>query len=792
MATAEELKEILKLREEILQSIQNAVNLEPETRRNLREQLMALDANKVSLENIKDIQEQVNKRISESKKEIFGVRDAFAASVNELKKQNQGLVKSRKAFEGLESIAVKLSNDQAGISRMSKKELENVEQKVRIRQEELKSAINLLEAEAEILQKKEKQGTITPEEVKRQEDITNALKASRIEADKNAENSKILIDQAQERLDIENGIQKVLGVLPGLAKGLGNALQKIGLPDLGISKAVEDTEEFLRDNKESRTTFGALNKLSENLGKNLAENLSFSNLFQTALVASVTTLIELDKSSEDLARNMNMSYNETTAYRQELSISAGLSNDLFISSKGLAESSMAINNALGTSVKLNDENLKTFTKLRETSGLTNEELMGINKLTLGTNKNLEDATGEILAQAKITGLQNGVSLNQKDILKDIQNVSAATTLSFGKNPKLIAQAVAEAKSLGLNLQKIESITNNILDFESSIQSELEAELLTGKQLNLETARLAALNNDLATVASEVSKNIGDSAEFSKMNRLQQDALAKSVGLSRDDLAETLFIQDQLTGLSKEDAEEKQSILNARIQEVGLAQATRELQGKSLEDLKNQAGIATQFNAIVEKLKEGFVLVGTALMPVFNMISGIVGAFAEFPALIGAVVGGLAAMKVASGLIALRSLSIAVAEIFAGSFGSLGALGLPFAIAGVAALGAAVAGVSSMLADDMFSPPPGYGKRTLTGPEGSIALNNKDTVIAGTDLLGGNNTTNNQNATVDNTALISKVDKLIAVNERILAKSSVIEMNGNEVGQGIQQSERAIQ
>ena len=277
-----------------------------------------------------------------------------------------------------------------------------------------------------------------------------------------------------------------------------------------------------------------------------------------------------------------------------------------------------------------------------------------------------------------------------------------------------------------------------------------------------------------------------------MNRLQQDALAKSVGLSRDDLAETLFIQDQLTGLSKEDAEEKQNILNARIQEVGLAQATRELQGKSLEDLKNQAGIATQFNAIVEKLKEGFVLVGTALMPVFNMISGIVGAFAEFPALIGAVVGGLAAMKVASGLVALKSLSIAVAEIFAGSFGSLGALGLPFAIAGVAALGAAVAGVSSMLADDMFSPPPGYGKRTLTGPEGSIALNNKDTVIAGTDLLGGNNTTNNQNATVDNTALISKVDKLIAVNERILAKSSVIEMNGNQVGQEINTSERAIQ
>jgi len=31
--------------------------------------------------------------------------------------------------------------------------------------------------------------------------------------------------------------------------------------------------------------------------------------------------------------------------------------------------------------------------------------------------------------------------------------------------------------------------------------------------------------------------------------------------------------------------------------------------------------------------------------------------------------------------------------------------------------------------------PGYGKRTLMGPEGTIALNDKDTVIAGTNLFG---------------------------------------------------------
>ena len=42
-------------------------------------------------------------------------------------------------------------------------------------------------------------------------------------------------------------------------------------------------------------------------------------------------------------------------------------------------------------------------------------------------------------------------------MKDIGNVGAATTLSFGKNPKLIAQAVATAKALGMEMSKVEDI-----------------------------------------------------------------------------------------------------------------------------------------------------------------------------------------------------------------------------------------------------------------------------------------------------------------------------------------------
>ena len=69
------------------------------------------------------------------------------------------------------------------------------------------------------------------------------------------------------------------------------------------------------------------------------------------------------------------------------------------------------------------------------------------------------------------------------------------------------------------------MSSSLLDFESSISSEMEAEMLTGKSLNLERARLLALNGDAAGAAAEMAKQIGSAKDFTKLNVIQQEALA---------------------------------------------------------------------------------------------------------------------------------------------------------------------------------------------------------------------------------------------------------------------------
>ena len=544
--------------------------------------------------------------------------------------------------------------------------------------------------------------------------------------------------QKQQAKEIEDARDKSLGVSGKLLKTLG------GIRGLGdsVKKSQEElnnyAEEYRKKTGEYPSKMQSLGKAIALTGKSFVKGLVDPAVVLGGLfTALVKTFKDVDKGAEDTARGMNMSYSEAVKFRTELIGAANTSNSQYVTSKGLLETNLAINNALGTSVKLTDANAQSFTKLRVTAGLTNDELIGINSLSITNGKTLEQNTGEIMAQAKITGLRNGVLLNEKEVLKSIKDVSAATTLTLGKNPKLIAEAAATAKSLGMEMSQIENISNSLLDFQSSIENELSAELLTGKQLNLETARYAALTGDVATVASEVAAQLGSAAEFGEMNRIQQEAIAKSVGMGREELAKTLYVQEQLKGVSGDQAKAQEDLINKRIEEVGLAQAQQELAEKGIEGLEEQAGIATQFNAIVEKLQENFVLVADAVMPFFNAIAGVFGFLSKIPGLMPAIIGGLLAMKAISAVVAAKELSIAAAKIF-GSFAGIPlGLGIPLAIGAVAGLTGLI---SSFTADDLFSPGQGgsgYGKRTLLAPEGAYKLNDNDNIIATTNPINVN-------------------------------------------------------
>ena len=537
--------------------------------------------------------------------------------------------------------------------------------------------------------------------------------------------------------------------------------------------------------------------LSKILSGGIKSVITPMRVLELTVLGILDALASVDKLNGELAKNLNISVSEAAELSTELSEAANKSGTLSITTKGLGEALMASNGELGIFNTTIDDNLILFEKLNKTAGLTYDELSGIKSITDATGGDLETNTKELLAQARLTGQRIGVALNEKDVLKDISQVSKATTLSLGMSTKELANAVSTAKALGMELSNVEGIADSILDFESSIEKELEAELLLGKNINLEKARQAALNNDLATVAEEIAKQAGSAAEFGQMNRIQQQALADAVGMSREELAKSLFIQEQIGNLTGEEYELRKAQIE-KLEAEGLSQKeiAKQLGKESIDDLKQQNSVQETLNKSIKKAKEAFVSIAAPLMqlitpivellvpaiemisfllvPVselFQGISGILTGNIESLSTMSTILGGIAVtagtfyatmqgisavqsvittLKARENALSLKGIALsirqkavdfggAIVNIIKGAYQTFGPIPFVGAIiaAAAAATGIAYLASQSKKGNDLMSPgsnTSGYGNRTLFGPEGAIALNNKDTVIAGTNLF----------------------------------------------------------
>ena len=164
---------------------------------------------------------------------------------------------------------------------------------------------------------------------------------------------------------------------------------------------------------------------------------------------------------------------------------------------------------------------------------------------------MSDVALSALASSIEVGKQTGLLLDHKSILEETGKITGQIRAQLGGSTDEIASAIAKARAFGMELKDVASAGKSLLNFQESISAELEAELITGRQLNLERARLAALTGDYELLTEEINANVGDFYEFSKLNVLQQEQLARAVGMEADQLSNILMKRANLDQLAQE-------------------------------------------------------------------------------------------------------------------------------------------------------------------------------------------------------------------------------------------------
>lgn len=244
--------------------------------------------------------------------------------------------------------------------------------------------------------------------------------------------------------------------------------------------------------------------------------------------------------------------------------------------------------------------VKDFAVLKSEFGFEGGELENIQNFALATGKSI----GQVVKET--TKLGKGL-FTSKQAIGIIAKVSPTIALSFRKGSQELIKAAQKAKLLGLELEDIQSFGDNILDIETSIQAEMQARALTGKNINLDAARYYALTNDVAGLQEELLKNLGSSAEFGKMNRIQQQSLAAAFGMQIDDVTKLLLAQEKLVelGISQNKIDQIQQ-MNAEQLASEMRNTTNEKLRGYLETLKREkesASINERLNSVMTKIKE---------------------------------------------------------------------------------------------------------------------------------------------------------------------------------------------
>ena len=691
----------------------------------------------------------VNRQLNSMSSELNGIVGAFKSTVNEMSKSNNALNSTKNTFRGLTSLAQQLRNDQEGINKLNEKDLKSLISKVQAKKKELIDNKSQLEQRKQALIEENRSGQAIGAQAKKNREeiglINNALQAVNSEYQEGVGLSQDLIEAAQERIKQEKEIDKAMGLGGATLEGISAMMQGAGFGKLANALGLNEAQKKMRETAEELTKgglnpstlgdkFKVLGSGIKSMGASLAKALGPLTL----LMELGKSLMEVNKESVELQKSMALSSNEAASFRSNLSTAAKQSGDINVTASKLLKTFSEVNKQFGFITNFASSTLVTMTKLTSVVGVSSEAAGNLAAASTLTGKSFESNYKDVLGTSYELQRQEGVQFDLREILEETGKVTGTVRANLGANPANISKAITQAKLFGATLQQVASAGKSLLDFESSITSELEAELLLGRDINLERARLAALNGDQVTLAKELRKEAGDYDSFMKMNVLQQEAIAKAMGMQSDELADILFKQDIQGKTAKE------------LRALGKDELADRLEAQTVQD---------KFNNSVEKLKEIFADVATALMPVFEflgMIFNLVGKIVKFLEPIMGIVGGAATGAVAGA-----------------AFGGGGAI--PGAVIGAITGGISDASRASR-ADDAIIPP-GYGNTIIKKGRDTIALNNNDTVVAGTNLGGGNN---------------SEAKETNALLRQILSKQGTIKLDSTDMGTAMSVNRYAIQ
>ncbi len=533
---------------------------------------------------------------------VFGsMRERIRANAKELGTFSNPAKEAQGLYKQLDAQLIKLQNQEEGISRLTDKQLKDTRAKSQEIVREISSKAQELIIERGLDQLSGEQLKKAAQRLELSGAITEAqsslLQGQAAEFDAEQET----LNQIEKEISLREKANKALGVSGQILKGIESSLGSFAKA-FKLDQVAQDMGNAADEVARLNQNFGRTRVLMAGIksaGKGLVETVTDPTVIIAGIAKSYS---EYEKSAREIRQETGVS----AVTLSKMTNSAGTFNDSMVSSIDAAKTIGSLTKETGMNVAatFSPNTITAATELTTLLGLGAEETanMALRAEVFGDDLGKAGTQAEGIVQDFAN--QGKGAVNLKAVMSDAGKASNSLSMSIKGGQEGLIKAAAGAAALGINLAKAEGIADSLLNFQSSIEAEMEAELLTGKQINLEKARMAALNNDMATLTEEIANNTEIQAAFSSGNRIQQEAIAKSLGMSKDDVAKMILLSEKNKNLTDEQRAAAAGISVEEAKRLG----TQEQISKAIE--KMTAALAPALGIFASLLSNSAVLYTT--------------------------------------------------------------------------------------------------------------------------------------------------------------------------------------
>jgi len=473
----------------------------------------------------------------------------------EFKTQKDNLDDQLKGRNLQEQLQLKLKNSESELSTLSQSRI-NSQIKINDLQDELKKQLVDLSDEY-------KKGKNLD-----QSKINNLNKMIKSKVDESLI-EKNLLKTSSDTLDV---LKKQVSTQKLLNNTLEKSVQLFTLiagpqfyKDLNVPKSA--TESFER----TYTLFKQIDKSATDLRMQFGLFREDAEIIEKNIREIVIDLGEFGVKAEDVQKSM--------------SIIGKTFNYIDVLDKSIVKDIVIMSKQMGISAESSAKFLKVIGGIKGESGIANKNMLSL---------------------AGAAANAYGVGLDE--VMSDVANASDEARIFSGRNADEMVRAAAQARQMGTTLNNMASSAKGLLNFESSIGSELKASALFGKNINFNKARSLLLDGKIV----EANKAILDEAKkvnFAQLkNPLLQEAFAQAAGKTVTELNDMFEAESRITGALKSNNKEVKEAAKAQLEKQNLLKTNGKLaQDEYEKNLLNKVNqermvvLQNRLNAALQKI-----------------------------------------------------------------------------------------------------------------------------------------------------------------------------------------------